>query len=69
LKSENGREAENGKVKMEKWNGEDKELKLAVVRIGISWGENSEHEFELCERTNITTPPPAVARDPAERRC
>ena len=40
---------------------------MAAVRIGISWGENSESEFELCETTNITTPPPAVARDSAER--
>jgi hypothetical protein len=43
--------SENGKRKIER-------LKMAVVRIGISWGENSEHEFELCETTNITTPPP-----------
>jgi hypothetical protein len=42
---------------------------MAAVRIGISWGENSESEFELCETTNITTPPPAVARDPAEWGC
>jgi hypothetical protein len=55
--------SENGKGKIES-------LKMGVVRIGISWGENSEHEFELCETTNITTPPPAVRRDdPAEGGC
>jgi len=53
---------ENGKRKIERW-------KMAAMRIGISWGENSEREFELCETTNITTPPPAVARDPAEWGC
>jgi hypothetical protein len=53
---------EKGKRNIEGW-------KMAAVRIGISWGENSEREFELCETTNITTPPPAVARDPAEWGC
>jgi hypothetical protein len=43
--------SENGKGKIERW-------KMAVMRIGISWRENSEHEFELRETTNITTPPP-----------
>jgi hypothetical protein len=56
------RNEKSGKTKIE-------ELKMAAVRIGISWGENSEREFELRETTNITTPPPAVARDPAEPGC
>ena len=55
---------ENGKEKMENWEEKMERLRMQAVRIGISWGENSEREFELCERTNITTPPPAVARDP-----
>jgi hypothetical protein len=56
------RKSENGETKIE-------ELKMAAARIGISWGENSEREFEPFKTTNITTPPPAVARDPAESGC